>query len=63
MKFPLLSDIASTKVISVDINCSAENALSVMLHENHRNIIVLDGDEFYILTIMDILNLKIKVYL
>ena len=60
MKFPLLSDIASTKVISVDISSSAEDALSVMLHENHRNIVVLNGDEFYILTIMDILNLKNK---
>ena len=57
MKFPLLSDIASTKVISVDVNSSVEDALEVMLKENHRNIIVLDSGSFYMLTIMDILNL------
>ncbi|MDB2562773.1 diguanylate cyclase [Sulfurimonas sp.] len=58
MKFPLLGDIASVKVVSVDINSTAEDALAVMLKENHRNVIVLDGNNFHILTIMDVLNLK-----
>lgn len=57
MKFPLLKDIASTKVISVDITSSIADALEVMLKENHRNIIVLDGNRFKILTIMDVLNI------
>lgn len=58
MIFPLVSDIASTTVISVDITSSVFNALDVMLNKNHINIIVIDGEKFRILTVMDILNIK-----
>lgn len=58
MKFPLVRDIASTKVMSIDIKDSVANALNLMLRENHRNIIVFDAHEFKILTVMDVLNLK-----
>lgn len=57
MKFPLLSDIASREVISVNIDATITHALDVMLKENHRNVVVLDGKNFYILTIIDVLNL------
>ena len=60
MKFPLISDIATTAIVSVDITSSVENALEVMLNENHINLIVIDGREFKILTVMDVLNVKAK---
>ena len=58
MKFPLVKDIASTSVILISIKCSVKEALDLMLQENHRNAIVVDGDLFRILTVIDILNLR-----
>ena len=58
MKFPLVKDIASTSVILISIRCSVKEALDLMLQENHRNAIVVDGDLFRILTVIDILNLR-----
>ena len=58
MKFPLVKDIASTSIILISIKCSVKEALDLMLQENHRNAIVVDGDNFRILTVIDILNLR-----
>ncbi|MCK5538599.1 MAG: diguanylate cyclase [Bacteroidales bacterium] len=58
MKFPSVSDIASTSVIYVDITSSITNALDIMLEHDHRNIVVADKNCFRILTITDILNIQ-----
>jgi len=58
MKFPLVKDIASTSVILISIKCSVKEALDLMLQENHRNAIVVDGSYFRILTVVDILHLR-----
>ena len=58
MRFPLISDIASTSVSCVDISSSVENALDVMLEHNHRDVVVLDNDDFRILTVIDVLNIQ-----
>lgn len=58
MKFPLIKDIASPKVISVDVNCLVCDALDIMLEQNHRNVIVLDGDFFRVLTVIDVLAIQ-----
>lgn len=55
MKFPLIGDIATTNVHTVDINSSVGEALDKMLEKNHRNVIVIDGDIFRILTVVDLL--------
>ncbi|OHE03142.1 MAG: diguanylate cyclase [Sulfurimonas sp. RIFOXYD12_FULL_33_39] len=60
MKFPSISEIATTEVVSTDINQSIANAMKIMFSHEHRNIIVLDGDVFRILTVNDILNIKAK---
>lgn len=60
MKFPLVGDIASTKVISIDSDKSISQAIAIMLKHDHRNIIVIDKDIFRILTVIDILNIKSK---
>ena len=60
MKFPLISDIASTSVIHIDITAPTADALELMLEHNHRNIIVVDRDCFRILTVIDILNTQKK---
>ncbi|MEA3229217.1 MAG: diguanylate cyclase [Campylobacterota bacterium] len=58
MKFPLVYDIASTSVISVDISSTISNAIEVMLKSTHRNVIVKDNNLFRIFTILDILNIQ-----
>ncbi|WP_455756761.1 diguanylate cyclase [Sulfurimonas sp.] len=58
MKFPLISDIASTSVVSVDITSSVAEAIGMMLDKDHRNVIVIDKDCFKILTVIDILNIQ-----
>lgn len=58
MKFPLISDIATKEVISVDINNTISTAIETMLEHEHRNIIVVNGDVFHILTVKDILFIK-----
>jgi diguanylate cyclase (GGDEF)-like protein len=57
MKFPMISDIATKKVASVDITSSVSQALDIMLDANHRNIIVLDGNEFRVLTVVNVLSI------
>ncbi|MEA2099687.1 MAG: CBS domain-containing protein [Campylobacterota bacterium] len=58
MKFPLVSDIATTLVSYVDITSSIANALDMMLEQNHRNIIVIDSDCFRVLTVLDVLQIE-----
>ncbi len=58
MKFPSVSDIASTSVTHVDISCSIGDALDIMLEQDHRNIIVIDRDCFRLLTVIDVLNIQ-----
>ncbi len=58
MKFPSVSDIASTSVICVDTTSSIANALNIMLEHNHSNLVVIDKNCFRILTITDILNIQ-----
>ena len=58
MKFPIIGDIASTAVISVDINNTISSAMDIMLKYNHRNIIITDENNFYIFTVLDILNIQ-----
>ena len=60
MTFPKVSEIATTEVISTDINQSISKAMNIMFNHEHRDIIVLDGDVFRILTVNDILNIRAK---
>ncbi len=58
MKFPKISDIASTSIIHVDITSSIADALEVMLEHNHRSVVVKDNKSFRILRVLDILNIQ-----
>lgn len=58
MKFPLISDIASTNVVSVDISDSIATAIGEMIKHNHRNVLVQDKNIYYIFTVLDVLNIK-----
>ncbi len=58
MKFPLISDIATTTVVSMNISGCVNEALELMLEKNHRDVIVFDKDKFRIITVVDILHLQ-----
>ena len=58
MKFPMVSNIATTSVILIDVKMTVSKALDLMLEQNHRSAIVSDNDKFCVLTIMDILSIK-----
>ncbi|PHQ65042.1 MAG: diguanylate cyclase [Sulfurimonas sp.] len=60
MKFPNISDIATTSVVSIDIKSTFNEAINKMLENEHRNIIVIDINDFYIMSIIDILNIQAK---
>lgn len=58
MKFPLISDIATRKVVHIDISSQISEALNVLVGNIHRNVLVTDGDTYRILTVIDVLNLQ-----
>ncbi|MCK9490849.1 MAG: diguanylate cyclase [Sulfurimonas sp.] len=58
MKFPNIGDIATKEVVSIDIKHTFEDAIAKMLKGEHRNIIVVDNDRYFVVGIIDILNLK-----
>jgi diguanylate cyclase (GGDEF)-like protein len=60
MKFPSIGEIATTNVVSIDRNKSVADAIKVIFENEHRNLIVSDGTLFYILTVADILNIKVQ---
>jgi len=60
MHFPLLRDIATTNVVSIGIDHTASQAIEKILQNQHRNIVVIDGDIFYIMTALDILQTQSK---
>lgn len=61
MKFPKVGDIATTSIVSIDIKCSFMQAMNKMLENEHRNIVVSDLDKYYMLNIIDILNIQAKL--
>lgn len=62
MKFPIIKELATTEVVSVDFDSTLDDAISLMYKHNHRNVIVINNNEFYILTASDLLQLKLKQY-
>ncbi|MEJ2373121.1 MAG: CBS domain-containing protein, partial [Sulfurimonas sp.] len=58
MKFPSAGDIASTQVVSINIDEKIGNAIDKMIESDHRDIIVVDYDVFYVLTAIEVLKLR-----
>ncbi|NOR57787.1 MAG: CBS domain-containing protein, partial [Sulfurimonas sp.] len=60
MKFPNIGDIATTSVVSIDIKSTFNETMNKMFENEHRNIIVIDTKDFYIMSIIDILHVQAK---
>ncbi len=60
MIFPVLGSIATTSVVSIEINNTISSAIKKMFEHEHRNIVIIDDDVFRILRVSDILNIKAK---
>jgi len=57
MRFPKACEIAMTKVVAIDIKKSIYEAIEKMIANEHRDIIIIDGNDFYILRALDIINI------
>ncbi len=55
MRFPKIKDIASRTVVSVDMTSSISDAIDLMLKSEHRSVVVIDRNEFYLFTVVDVL--------
>lgn len=60
MKFPIVGDIASKTVVSIDITDNASKAIEQMLKYEHRHVVVIDKNDYFIISVIDILNLQEK---
>ncbi|MDA7818129.1 diguanylate cyclase [Sulfurimonas sp.] len=60
MKFPSIGDIATKDLATVQITDTINKAIDVMLKHEHRNVIVVDNDKFFILTVLDVLDIESK---
>jgi len=60
MKFPIIRDITTKDVVSIDIDTSISEAISHMLKQEHRSVVVIGDDDYFILTVLDILNIEGK---
>ena len=60
MNFPKIKEIATKKVIAIKSKSNIHSALEKMMQNNHRNIVVIDNDSLYLLTINDIIRFKLE---
>jgi len=59
MKFPIIKDIATQDVVTVNLDTTLEESLNLMHKHNHRNVIIVENLSFYILTASDLLQFKL----
>ncbi|MDQ1263013.1 MAG: hypothetical protein QG559_14 [Campylobacterota bacterium] len=60
MRFPTIGEIATTSVVAVNRGYTISEAIDVMCDNGHRNIVVIDEDEFYLLGVSDLLSIKMR---
>ena len=58
MRFPSVSDIATTAIKHLSSDATINYAIEVMLQSTHRNVVVKDDDGYKIFTILDLLKLQ-----
>ena len=56
MNFPVIGDIATISVVSLDVSSKLSTALELMMKHEHRYIVVKDGQDFRLLGVMDIIK-------
>ena len=58
MRFPTVKDIANKNIVYIDITQTIGEAIEMMIENNHRNMLILDKNEFRILTAHDVFRVK-----
>lgn len=58
MHFPLVSEITMTEVIKIPRVSALSEAIDMMFRSNHRHVVVIDRNDFYLLSIYEILRLN-----
>jgi len=62
MLFPKVSDIMVHNVLKISRKETLEAAMTTMYESDHRNIIIEDKENYYILTSSDVISYKLKNY-
>lgn len=62
MKFPSISELVTTEVKLVDVDTTLNETIELMYEQNHRSVIVKNGERFFLITAADLLKLKLKDY-
>ncbi|MEA3491420.1 MAG: hypothetical protein U9R27_05925 [Campylobacterota bacterium] len=60
MKFPSLCELAKTDVVYIDVCATIKEAIDLMLHNEHRNVIIQDEDSYRIFMISKVVYIKKK---
>lgn len=60
MRFPNASDIASTNVVSINIDQTISEAIEKMIINEHRDIIVQDDKTYYVLRALEVIEIYKK---
>jgi diguanylate cyclase len=56
MFFPLISDISVRDVVSISRDDTLCHAIDLMFEHNHRDVVVVDEDKYFILTANDVIK-------
>ena len=60
MKFPSVEEIATHDVITIGINESVKDSLRLMVRHHHRDIIVTDEKQYYLVTANDLIRFQVE---
>jgi len=60
MKFPSVEEIATHDVVTIGIESSVKEALRLMVKHQHRDIIVTDGKQYYLVTANDLIRFQVS---
>jgi len=62
MHFPKISEITTTDIISVTRQDTLSDAIDMMFGSEHRHIVVIDGSDYYMLSIYDVFRMTKETY-
>ncbi len=60
MKFPSVEEIATRDVVTIGIDASVSEALRLMIRHHHRDIVVVDERQYYLVTANDLIRFQVE---
>lgn len=60
MKFPSVKEIATREVVTIGIDKNVNDALNTMILHQHRDVVVTDGTNYYLVTANDLIRFQVE---